>query len=163
MGWVRIEGRGHSTIGGRSKFLADENIDVRVVAYLRKRKFNVKTVAESNLKHRDDADVLAFAWREDRILLTHDEGFLDEQRYPPNRNPGVIVLPGGSGQVWLLEIALKLILHVVGDTRDMWRETSVHIRNDFVVVVRLRDFESGARTTSRLKFNGRDWYEWIDD
>ena len=82
MVWLRIEST-EKISAGRSRFLVDENSDACVVDYLRKRKFNVKTTAERNLRHRDDADIMAVAWAEDRILLTHDAGFVDEHRYPP--------------------------------------------------------------------------------
>jgi len=40
-------------------------------------------------------DVFAFAWRDSRIVVTHDADFLDNKRFPPNRNPRIsLVRPG---------------------------------------------------------------------
>jgi predicted nuclease of predicted toxin-antitoxin system len=162
VGWRRIE-NAPLFEAGRSRFLVDENMDYRVVRYLSNQGYNARAVSDGALRHHDDQDVLATAWREQRILLTHDQGFLDERRYPPHRNPGIIVLPGGSGDFDTLDIALKLALAVVGNTREVWLGATVQVSTDFVFTVRTRDFETGARTTSRYMSNLRDTFEWVDD
>jgi predicted nuclease of predicted toxin-antitoxin system len=42
---------------------------------------------------RSDEEIFAYAWREKRIIWTHDRDFLDDKRFPVHRNPGVLVLP----------------------------------------------------------------------
>jgi predicted nuclease of predicted toxin-antitoxin system len=69
----------------------------KVSTALREKKLNVKDVYEEGLEGRPDEDVMAFAWDTQRVLLTHDRDFLDDRKFPANRNPGVIVLLGGSG------------------------------------------------------------------
>ena len=81
----------------QTKFFVDESLGPEVTAFLREKKLNVKDVFEEGLVGRPDEDVMAFAWRTQRILLTHDRDFLDDHRFPEHRNPGVIVLPGGDG------------------------------------------------------------------
>lgn len=162
MPWQRLPDAS-SIDAGRSRFLIDENVDVRVVSYLKRQRYNVKTVAQAGLRHRDDQDVLAAAWREDRILITHDDDFLDESRYPPHRNPGVIILPGGSGDADTLDIALKIITSVVGTTREVWRGSTVRISNDFLISIRIKDYLTGARVTYKAMYDGQHAYEWVDD
>jgi predicted nuclease of predicted toxin-antitoxin system len=53
-------------------------------------------VDDVGLSGRSGEEVLAFAWEEQRILLTHDFDFLDDSRFPFQRNPGLVVLPGGT-------------------------------------------------------------------
>ena len=90
----------------KARFLVDESLGIGVTQYLRKAGWNVKDVSEVGLSGHSDEDVLAFAERDDRILLTHDEDFLDDRSFPPHRNPGVIILPGGSGDEAALVQAL---------------------------------------------------------
>jgi predicted nuclease of predicted toxin-antitoxin system len=80
-----------------TRFLVDEDVDVEAVPYLRAKGFNAVSVEESGLKGRCDEDVLAFAWREKRVLLTLDHDYENDRRFPEHRNPGVVILSGGSG------------------------------------------------------------------
>jgi predicted nuclease of predicted toxin-antitoxin system len=56
------------------KFLADESLEARLVEFLREQGHDVRFVAEMT-PGLSDADVLAQANREQRILLTNDKGF----------------------------------------------------------------------------------------
>jgi hypothetical protein len=43
--------------------------------------------------------VFAAAWKQRRVILTHDRDFLDNRKFPPHRNPGVVVfVVGASGE-----------------------------------------------------------------
>jgi hypothetical protein len=58
-----------------------------------------KYVAELGLLGKSDEDVFAAAWNEQRVIVTHDVDFLDNRRFPPNRNPGIIRIgPGADGE-----------------------------------------------------------------
>jgi hypothetical protein len=42
--------------------------------------------------------VFVAAWKDKRVVITHDADFLDNKRFPPNRNPGVVLIrPGSEG------------------------------------------------------------------
>ena len=56
--------------------------------------------------------VLAFAWKEQRILLTHDFDFLDDSRFPFQRNPGLVGLLGGMGSTLGLAEPINGVLPV---------------------------------------------------
>jgi predicted nuclease of predicted toxin-antitoxin system len=56
------------------RFLADESCDFTVVRALRNAGHDVLAVAEVSPRS-DDQDVMAFAFRESRILLTEDKDF----------------------------------------------------------------------------------------
>src|SRR2546426_2477038 len=94
----------------KARFLVDENMDAETAPFLRGHGWNAKTVAEAGLRGHPDENVLALSHREDRVLLTHDSGFLDDERFPPHRNPGIIVLPGAEGEVRSLVRALMDLL-----------------------------------------------------
>jgi predicted nuclease of predicted toxin-antitoxin system len=77
---------------GKARFLVDECAGSGVARLLRERGYNAKFVSDLRLCGRSDADVFAAARREDRIIVTHDCDFLDNSRFPPHRNPGVILI-----------------------------------------------------------------------
>jgi len=82
-----------SRITGRGKFLVDESLGVGVARVMRDLGYNVKFVPDIGLGGRSDEDVFAFAWDEKRILLTHDQDFLNDRAFPFNRNPGTPIPP----------------------------------------------------------------------
>ena len=45
---------------------------------------------------KSDEEVFAAAWSEKRVIVTHDSDFLNDRRFPPHRNPGVIRLAAGA-------------------------------------------------------------------
>ena len=71
-----------------ARFLVDESVGINAARLIRDRGWNVCYVDDVGLSGRSDEEVLAFAWEEQRILLTHDFEFLDDNRFPFQRNPG---------------------------------------------------------------------------
>src|SRR5271169_120904 len=90
----------------KARFLVDESLGVEAARAVEAEGYNCVFAGDVGLTRRDDTDVFAYAWRENRILLTHDHDFLDRRRFPDHRNPGVIVLPGAAGSAAGLEMAL---------------------------------------------------------
>lgn len=105
---------------GRSRFLIDHNLPPELASILNRRGFNVKTAKDLNVDRRADEDVLAFAKRERRILLTSDRDFLNEHQFPPHRNPGIVVLPAASSEYRALVTAVFTILPLVGKYPVLW-------------------------------------------
>lgn len=56
------------------KFLVDENVGFSVIDYLRRQRFDVKSVSEL-FPSRDDIYILETAFKEERILVTNDKDF----------------------------------------------------------------------------------------
>ncbi len=145
----------------RARFLVDHNVIDDVPAVLADRKWNVETAAEAGLAGRSDEDVLAYAWREDRILITHDRDFLDERRFPPHRNPGIVILPGGSGDLRAVARALAIALPIVGPFREAWRSSCIEVSSEGVISIRNRDKATGARTTTRYRYSRGRAQQWV--
>jgi predicted nuclease of predicted toxin-antitoxin system len=82
----------------RARLLVDESLGPAVAEVLRGAGWNMKFAGEVGLLGRSDEDVLAYAQRDDRFLLTHDVEFLDDRRFPPDHNPRILVLSGASGE-----------------------------------------------------------------
>lgn len=59
------------------RFLIDEHIDHAIAAALKLRGYDALTLVEAKLLSADDAqEILPFAHREGRVLVTRDEDFL---------------------------------------------------------------------------------------
>ncbi len=72
------------------KFLADENISPTSVDYLRRLGFDAIHVREVGLKGKSDEEIMDYASKENRILLTLDRDFADIRNYPPGTHSGII-------------------------------------------------------------------------
>jgi predicted nuclease of predicted toxin-antitoxin system len=107
----------------KARFVVDESVDPRVARYLRRRGLSVTHVSEVGLAGHSDEDVFAYAWREDRVVLTHDGDFTDDRRFPPYRNPGLVVLP--TSQSTAGAAAVARVARIVGASRDLWRHTKI--------------------------------------
>lgn len=107
---------------------------VSTAEFLREKKLNVKDVYEEGLEGRPDEDVMAFAWDTQRVLLTHDRDFLDDRKFPANRNPGVIVLLGGSGDQNALGHGVHRVLSVFKKNPEAWRHQKIVVTTDEVQI-----------------------------
>jgi predicted nuclease of predicted toxin-antitoxin system len=84
---------------GKVRFLVDENAGIEVAKILQRSGYNAGFVANLGLRGRCDEDVFAAAWKDRRVIVTHDADFLDNSQFPPHRNPGVVLVrPGSDGR-----------------------------------------------------------------
>src|SRR5262249_18504828 len=132
-----------------SRFLVDENLGPELAPTLCRLGYNAADVFALKLNGRGDEDVFAAAWRERRILLTQDRDFLDDHRFPPNRNAGIVVLLGGHDEA--LVSALLYALSVVGKGRKLWEGAKLVVHEGGRLTVTDRNQETGARETTRYK------------
>ena len=90
-------------------FLADENIKAKLVRYLSQRGCDI-CFAKKGVKN---SSLLSLAKKEKRVLLTHDNDFLNEILYPPEKYEGIVVLtthpPSLSKQILLMEKLLTAV------------------------------------------------------
>jgi predicted nuclease of predicted toxin-antitoxin system len=83
---------------GKARFLIDESMGSGVADILRGFGYNSKYVGEINLLGHGDEEIFAAAWTEKRIVVTHDPDFLDDRRFPPHRNRGIVLIRPGSNE-----------------------------------------------------------------
>jgi predicted nuclease of predicted toxin-antitoxin system len=57
------------------KFIADENIQQKVVEYLKEIKADTYSISDKNLQSMSDKAIIEMALKEERIILTHDSDF----------------------------------------------------------------------------------------
>ena len=148
-----------------TKFLVDENVAEYIAEDLREIwNANIEFAADVGLKGKDDSAVFAYAWRKKRVLLTHDDDFLDDTRFPANRNPGVVILPGGSGQEHRLERALYIVVDLIGRDPNRWRGAKLVIGANGEVDCKRLDRSKGRIKRTRMKQgNGSELLIWEDE
>lgn len=87
------------------RFLADENLDFAVVRALRGAGYEVRALAEETSR-TIDSEVMALAWREQRILLTEDKDF-GWLAFVGGAGAGGVILvryPGGARQALAMAV-----------------------------------------------------------
>lgn len=173
MVWKRLTGDGISKdelremladIRGRPRFLVDENMGQDVATLVNRSGWNAVFANDVGLRGHDDSDIMAFAWREKRVILTHDDDFLDDKKFPFYRNPGVVVLPGNDGRRQVLVNALSRVLGILGHYSRMFHHPKIKVTEENHWTV--RDFRSdeGMHTLNRYKFDEHgNMYQWSDD
>jgi hypothetical protein len=97
------------------RFLADENLDFAVVRALRGAGHDVRALAEETSR-TIDSEVIALAWREQRILLTEDKDFGWLAFVGGSAAGGVILVrfPGGARQALAMAV-MELVTSRGGD------------------------------------------------
>ena len=136
------------------RFLVDENLGPQLPAALRKLGYNATDLFALNLTRRTKEDVFAEAWQEDRIFVTQARDFLDDCRFPPDRNPGIIILPANNGDALLS--ALIYALPVVTTGRYLFDGLKILVGEDGRLTVTSRNAATGAqeRTQYKLRMAG---------
>ena len=81
---------------GTARFYADDDIEPFVVDALLEVGCKVTTSEQARLRGRDDRDHLAYAKRENLILLTKDKDYLDDRKHPISQCTGIIVFDVGG-------------------------------------------------------------------
>jgi predicted nuclease of predicted toxin-antitoxin system len=156
MGWVKInisdkEVRSfEQTFKKKTRFLVDEDCGRGAAELLRDLGYNAKYVSDLDLKGRDDEAVFNAAWKEDRVLITHDDDFEDDRRFPEQCNPGVIILPMVDGDEFVR--ILLFALSIFGKYRHLWRQAKVIVYQDRKVTIKHRNRRTGAMEKTNYKF-----------
>ena len=98
----------------KARFLVDESLGRATAELIRDRGWNVRYVDDVGLLGRSEQEILTFAWKEQRILLTQNFEFLDDSRFPFRHNPGLVVFPGATGSALGLADAINGLLALIG-------------------------------------------------
>ena len=74
------------------RFITDEDVPRSTARVLRDAGFNAVDVRDAGLRGKSDAEVFAYAQRENRLLITCDMGFSNILNFPPSENKGILVI-----------------------------------------------------------------------
>jgi predicted nuclease of predicted toxin-antitoxin system len=135
---------------GKARILVDESLGPGVAKLLREQGCNVVYASDVGLGGKDDEDVAAYAWRENRMIWTHDHDYLDDKLLPEHRNPGVVVLPGGDGEEKAMLGGIRTALTIFGHGGQMWKKSKTVVTANGELTMRVRD-PSGRTTSERYR------------
>ena len=144
----------------KARFLVDENVGMALLEALKSAGFNALNTRDLGISGHPDESVLAVAKREDRVLLTQDNDFLDNRKHPLSHNPGIVVLPSTQGNAASLVSALRDVMRIVGVSRELWRESRIVITQDGVWTVSTLDRSTGRIVTNRYRFTTQGMEYW---
>ena len=136
----------------KTRFLIDESVGMEAARLIRDPGWNVCYVDDVGLLGRSDEEVLAFAWKEQRILLTYDVDFLDDSRFPFHRTPGLVVLPRATDSRLGLGDAINGVLALIGPYFKAYRGYKIRITEDGVWTIRRFNTEKGIHHEISVKF-----------
>ena len=74
------------------KLKLDENVDLRVVTFLRLAGHDVETVPNQGLASAPDVELINVCRLEERCLVTADRGFGNRMRFNPSEYAGIVVI-----------------------------------------------------------------------
>lgn len=150
-------------ISGVAHFLVDENVDPELADWINQSGiWKADHVRDVGLAGKDDKAVFAWAWKHKRWILTHDDDFLNDHRFPFHRTHGVIVLPGGQGELPALREAIWDVLGILGYSAKLFAGAKIEVTQGHVWSVREHLKAEGKHTKRRIRWerNGRV-SEWI--
>lgn len=84
--------------------------------------------------------------------MTHDFEFLDDSRFPFQRNPGLVVLPGETDGTVGLADAINGVLALIGPYYKAYRGYKIRITEDGVWTIRRFNTEEGIYQEIHVKF-----------
>ena len=134
-----------------ARFLVDESVGINAARLIRDRGWNVCYVEDLDLLDRSHEAVLAFARREERILLTHHFDFLDDSRFPFHRNPGLVILPPVTISPLGFTDAINGVLGLIGPYSKACRGFKIRIAEDGVWTIRGFNTEEGVHQEISVK------------
>ena len=113
-----------------ARFLADANFRHAIFSGVRRREpaIDFVTVQEAGLKDHPDPDILAFAARENRILVSHDYRTMPvhfQEFVSKQSSPGVFLIPQKSAVAAAID---ALVLIWAASEAEEWRNRLTYVR-----------------------------------
>lgn len=150
-----------------ASFYADHNLDAAIVEVLRHLKYDVETAQEIGFEHQPDEFHYSRAFNTNRVLLTRDKDYLNNERFPLSQTRGVIVFNIDTANTKEIARALEVIDVVLAKIAPVLNEAKVILNSDYTVTFIKRKSSDGGfiedRTRYKFDENGRDVWIWEDD
>jgi predicted nuclease of predicted toxin-antitoxin system len=133
----------------KGRFLVDENVLIDIAYYLRQAGWKAQHVTEVGLSGQPDEAIFAYAFRHSLMLITHDPHFLDNRRFPLHRNPGIIVMLGGSGDIVKIAKALNDMLEIIAPYGKLYRGAKIEMHGEGLLTISMHHADSGKVESHR--------------
>lgn len=138
----------------KARFFVDETLGSEVARIIKNLGWDTVYIDDAEIDECSHESIFSFAWRDDRVLLTQNqEFFLDNFRFPPHRNPGLVVLPVTSENIARLENEIARVLVIIGDYRSAYKGFKIYIDDDGIWTVYNYNCSCGNFHKRRLKFD----------
>jgi hypothetical protein len=149
------------------RFILDNNVDEQRLGNLMRgygiSVTSLPTTLRHHPAHRADPNISRHAKRADRLLITHDEGFLDFEEHPPETNSGVVIIPGGSGDVEDYLDIIGTLFYFISLYPDEFLSSYTHLKQGGTFDVHYEDETTGEIVYERFRVNDGDIERWEDD
>ena len=103
------------------RVLADHNVPQSLVEEIRAHGIMVKTAHELGLAKVEDAELLSYAKREGLILLTLDDGFWSDKKYPIHQSGGIIFVDISTPASATASLGLQMLFLFAKSFGGNWR------------------------------------------
>jgi len=145
-----------------ARFLVDESAGTELASQMKEIGLNVKYVDDVGLRGRSDEEVFAYARKQNRVILTHDEDFMNNRQIPIYLSPGIVKIPGASGDEDALVQAVSQVVSMFGNLGQFFEKTKISITSEGIWTINKFNQDTGIITKSIYKFprNG-DAMEWL--
>jgi predicted nuclease of predicted toxin-antitoxin system len=130
----------------KARYFVDESLGVHTTALIREWGHNVKDVHDVGIAGQPDENVFQYAQRHRRIILTHDDDFLNNSVFPLKGCHGIAIFPCGDGGNLGL---LKTLGHFLAATTKagVMFQTKLKIGEDLTwTIVKLTDEGTVTKT-----------------
>ncbi len=98
------------------RFKLDENIPESAKLILEAEGYDVHSVYDENLGGSPDDNIAEACRREQRVLITLDLDFADTRHFPPQEQPGLIVLrPVRQSEPRILDLIRRMTVVLTGE------------------------------------------------
>ncbi len=138
------------------RIIADAQFPIPIADELRAAKVDIIGPDSTELRAREDPDVLQIARREHRVLLTFDQDFWDDRKHPLQKAPGIIVLATSPSDIDSALRAFALVYAAFAKQLpgDWWSEMKVRASPE-TFTLRLRAHDGQVRAWQFKSERGR--------
>ena len=141
------------------RLYADNNVEQEIVEHLRSRaKMDVLWVRDHPELRRQSDDTFHYQKARElgRYLLTHDEDFWNDRRYPLYMSPGLILLPKNEeGMAKYLPQLLKKLLEPYSPTEEALYLNGIKIRLTWEgITIKMIDSRTQKKTIEAWTWKG---------
>jgi predicted nuclease of predicted toxin-antitoxin system len=154
-------------LSGEARFYADQNLDEAFIDILRWDKLDVLRARDIGAEAQPDTFHYKYAFRHNRVLLTQDRDFLDEELFPLSQTCGVVIFNVDTAQPGQMARALEVVTTILAAAAPALRQKKFVINSDYsmTTIERVATASGMQRQTSRVRFdtNGQDVWVWEDE
>lgn len=134
----------------RARLYIDENIEEEITEALKTLGWNIKTYKDFSLAGHPDENHFAKAKQLNRILITQDDDYWDNRRFPIDKHPGVIILQYQNTKTVVQGI--RFIADVIVPFAEIWHSSKVKIKGEQVIVFS-KNTDKGTWETTKYKLD----------